>query len=1174
MPIAKIRLPNGKIGRFNVSDGTTPEQVMEYVNQNIDKFQEQQPQAMPTQKAQPNQNVNRDMGQSVRELSPKEQINNQVNNFNKAIYQIPVIGGIQRGFDDIAMGGSQLLARGVDALTLGNTDLSKTFDTAQQDSEQAYQDGNSANAKGYLNDVARIGGGILGGGTGSIAGGALKNIAVGAGIGAATSPVLQEIGQEGNQAEFAKQKAIQLGVGGALGAGGAVLSKGINYVTKAIKAKKPLDEIAEKYVNAIAGDLEFNSPKDLKVYKKVARNIFENIKMQPENFDPKVLDDAFTRVNELKKAGFDADTNDAMDFIFSGQSNAMRGNAGGYVSNKVKAVDKSRGEQVNTMLNKISNIGGDVRDKADIGQDISSSIANKREAYRKDISEQIKPLYYESKYNNVGDATDTKKVGDQVVGTRFNELNLSDYTKNIKPTITRPKFTQRLKNPMLSFLQGKVKRGGRFAKQLEAMDITPKSHPRLFGKNGQDSLDNLDASEFPEFTQAGYKADDAGYMSESDILDAINNELSGNPIKINPQNMRQSEVNRLRNTEAKQREFDSYNQYARDGVKIDQFGNEMPKSTVYDTEDIINPIYKSEINPQKAFKTSQSEALKVPTTQKMLNSAKTLYPDLRMQARPNYLKNSEYWNNQDLNNLPVNSIENIHHARRIIDGNLNEAKRAGNRTLLADLQIQRQRIDNILKEDPNFAEADSIFENAMKKIESEDLNRFGSIIKAGQNTNSFTGLLDNIFSEKTTTSQFNNIIKELERNVDGVKNVNRNDILSTYLNENIGKLDDKQSIDTIYNKIFKTDTQKNKIAILTGGKGTPLYKQFETTMNAMKNLKQTKSFFGGSNTFNKIQDNDKAEMLTDTLMLGSALKGGNITKINYVMQKISKLFPVDQLKMDKQGQEIMFNFFVNPKNTEKNLGFIRDLKNVKSQEEAINLMKSKYPELSGVVATQSSRMTGQAINAMTNRKDAQQQQTVKNKSINDYFKEYESDTSTKNKRMSDYFKEYEDKPQANNQTQYQFKRPEFVNDTTQAESSGNPNAKSKTSTASGLAGFTDGTWNEMQKKYGKQYGLNNKSDPMQQKIATDLYAQDNEKYLKKKLKRNVTNKDLHVAHFMGANGATRMILNIQRGQGDKLAYQTFRKEANANKPIFFDKNNNNRPRTINEVYEVLANREK
>lgn len=38
MPIAKIQLPNGKIGRFEVPDGTSPEQVMQHVNQNLDSF--------------------------------------------------------------------------------------------------------------------------------------------------------------------------------------------------------------------------------------------------------------------------------------------------------------------------------------------------------------------------------------------------------------------------------------------------------------------------------------------------------------------------------------------------------------------------------------------------------------------------------------------------------------------------------------------------------------------------------------------------------------------------------------------------------------------------------------------------------------------------------------------------------------------------------------------------------------------------------------------------------------------------------------------------------------------------------------------------------------------------------------------------------------------------------
>ena len=154
----------------------------------------------------------------------------------RAVESVPIVGGIKQAFDDAVTGGGQLLARGVDALTLGNTNLSKTFDKEAQRQERIYNEANPANAGGYLNDVARFVGSVLTGGSGNIAGGALKKIAIGAGVGSATSPVLQKRGQEGNQGEFAKQKAIQLGVGGALGAGGAVLGKGFTYVTTAIKA--------------------------------------------------------------------------------------------------------------------------------------------------------------------------------------------------------------------------------------------------------------------------------------------------------------------------------------------------------------------------------------------------------------------------------------------------------------------------------------------------------------------------------------------------------------------------------------------------------------------------------------------------------------------------------------------------------------------------------------------------------------------------------------------------------------------------------------------------------------------------------------------------------------------------------------------------------------------------
>jgi len=43
MPIAKIKLPNGKVGRFNVPEGMATDAVLSYVNNNLDSFKEPEP---------------------------------------------------------------------------------------------------------------------------------------------------------------------------------------------------------------------------------------------------------------------------------------------------------------------------------------------------------------------------------------------------------------------------------------------------------------------------------------------------------------------------------------------------------------------------------------------------------------------------------------------------------------------------------------------------------------------------------------------------------------------------------------------------------------------------------------------------------------------------------------------------------------------------------------------------------------------------------------------------------------------------------------------------------------------------------------------------------------------------------------------------------------------------
>jgi hypothetical protein len=67
-----------------------------------------------------------------------------------------------------------------------------------------------------------------------------------------------------------------------------------------------------------------------------------------------------------------------------------------------------------------------------------------------------------------------------------------------------PRQIDRSPKPLMRYLEamGGVKRGGKAAAELEALGITPKTHPRLFRKTGRDSLDNIPLvelqAEFPE----------------------------------------------------------------------------------------------------------------------------------------------------------------------------------------------------------------------------------------------------------------------------------------------------------------------------------------------------------------------------------------------------------------------------------------------------------------------------------------------------------------------------------------------------------------------------------------------------------------------------------------------------------------------------------------------------
>ncbi len=134
----------------------------------------------------------------------------------------------------------------------------------------------------------------------------------------------------------------------------------------------------------------------------------------------------------------------------------------------------------------------------------------------------------------------------------------------------------------------------------------------------------------------------------------------------------------------------------------------------------------------------------------------------------------------------------------------------------------------------------------------------------------------------------------------------------------------------------------------------------------------------------------------------------------------------------------------------------------------------------------------------------------------------------------------------------------------QQESSFNPNAKASTSSAKGLFQFLDSTWNDMVKKYGKDYPqlLNGPFDPLASAIAGALYIKENQKILEKS-GIPVTGSNIYATHFLGPYGAVKLLsANPSSSAADILP-----QAASANRSVFF--NADGTPKTVGQVEEFL-----
>lgn len=166
----------------------------------------------------------------------------------------------------------------------------------------------------------------------------------------------------------------------------------------------------------------------------------------------------------------------------------------------------------------------------------------------------------------------------------------------------------------------------------------------------------------------------------------------------------------------------------------------------------------------------------------------------------------------------------------------------------------------------------------------------------------------------------------------------------------------------------------------------------------------------------------------------------------------------------------------------------------------------------------------------------------------------------------------------------------FLLDKAKTESSFDPNAKAKTSSATGLYQFIEKTWLQMVRDHGAQYGLEKfacridqncrvddpalkkeilalRKDPTISAYMAAEFTKSNEAHLETQIKGEVGKTELYLAHFLGA-GAAGKFLKAYENNPNAVAANMLPDEAAANRNVFFDKTG--RARTVGEVYNNFA----
>lgn len=172
----------------------------------------------------------------------------------------------------------------------------------------------------------------------------------------------------------------------------------------------------------------------------------------------------------------------------------------------------------------------------------------------------------------------------------------------------------------------------------------------------------------------------------------------------------------------------------------------------------------------------------------------------------------------------------------------------------------------------------------------------------------------------------------------------------------------------------------------------------------------------------------------------------------------------------------------------------------------------------------------------------------------------------------------------------------YLVQTAARESAFNPQAQASTSSARGLFQFIESTWLGTMKEAGPRYGfasqanaiekvgegkyavrdpamraeiLKMRDDPRVSSLMAGALANHNAEGLTPTLGRKPTSGELYIAHFLGLNGAKKLI-TLKQATPDASAASAFPDAARANRSIFYDKHG--RAKSADTVYASLVSK--